>query len=134
DHDRGRGHVRGRGHDRGHGRGRGHGYSHGGGHDRGPSHHGRNNRAHRRPLPGHSPASNLAPIRDRDRRLPLSRSRSMDRTRLGTSCSTRRIGRGTNCSKAVGWVLYWAWVGVSVFLLVVWVGRFFTDLAPGWLW
>jgi len=43
-------------------------------------------------------------------------------------------GTKTASGGTVGWVLYWACVGVSVFLLVVWVGRFFTDLAPGWLW
>jgi hypothetical protein len=30
----------------------------------------------------------------------------------------------------LGWVLYWACLGLAVFWLAVWVGRFFTDLAP----
>jgi hypothetical protein len=30
----------------------------------------------------------------------------------------------------LGWVLYWACLALAVFVLLVWVGRFFTDLAP----
>ena len=39
----------------------------------------------------------------------------------------------SDSTAGLGWLLYWACVALSVFFLVVWVGRFFTDLAPGWL-
>ena len=50
---------------------------------------------------------------------------------LAKAKGTKTASGGT--AYRLGWVLYWACVGVSVFLLVVWDGRFFTDLAPGWL-
>ena len=30
----------------------------------------------------------------------------------------------------LGWVLYWACLGLAIVLVAVWVLRFFTDLAP----
>jgi NhaP-type Na+/H+ or K+/H+ antiporter len=39
-----------------------------------------------------------------------------------------RVHRGI--AYRLGWVLYWACLGLAVFWLAVWFGRFFTDLPP----